>query len=433
MDRKNKVWLIVLIVLLILAVTGMVVSRNQLAGKQAEYDAVSAQLTEAQDASAALKAEVAQLTDSLAAEQEKVAELESSAGAAAESAAAELEAQIAGLEEALAAAETKVAELSAAEPTEATETPVESTEAPAEPAKVVLAETVEWRAAPGEDAQALTSLNAGETLNSMNQAATDNLGAEWICVEMNGQTGWIPASAVKTADAAEQVAAIMDSDASDEEKLAEMQALEAELVRMISDLEAQRDTVTAAEEALAAKQVELDAANEAIAALEVQISEMTAQTESEVAARAKLETQLASAHDEAAAIAAELDAARAEYEKHVGELEAYMLSRELIDGEAHIATTSASEITVAADGVTAVCSYTNTSVSGNAVVLTIVSGEKELYRSAPIAPGESVAEVTLTEALAAGEHEAIAVTTVYNEDGTVQLESRVPVTLKVAE
>ena len=34
MDRKNKVWLIVLIVLLILAMAGMIVSRNQLADSQ---------------------------------------------------------------------------------------------------------------------------------------------------------------------------------------------------------------------------------------------------------------------------------------------------------------------------------------------------------------------------------------------------------------
>ena len=105
------------------------------------------------------------------------------------------------------------------------------------------------------------------------------------------------------------------------------------------------------------------------------------------AARAKLETQLMSAQDASAAIEAELEAAHAEYDKRVAELEAYLLSRELIDGEAHTATTAASIIEVAADGVTAECSYINNSVSGNSVVLTIVAGDKELYRSAPIAPG----------------------------------------------
>lgn len=344
MDRKNKVWLIVLIALLILAVAGMVVSRNQLADKQAAYDAVNAQLTEAQDASAALQSD-------LDAAQAASAELQTSLEAA--------QAEVEALTDSLAAAEARVAELSA-EPTEA---PAKPTEAPAD----------------------------------------------------------------------EQAEAIMESDASEEEKLAGMQALEAELAQTLSDLEAQRQAVTAAEAALADKQAELDAAGEAIAALEVQLAEMTAQTESDIAARAELEIQLSSAQDEQAAIAGELETARAEYEKRLRELEAYMLSRELIDGEAHVATSSASQITVAGDGVTAACSYANNSVSGNAVVLTIVSGGEELYRSEPIAPGESVTEVTLTEALAAGEHEATAVTTVYNEDGSVQLESRVPVILKVAE
>ena len=58
MDRKNKVWLIVLIVLLILSVAGMVFSRNQLSAKEAEFESVSAQLTAAQEASAALESEV---------------------------------------------------------------------------------------------------------------------------------------------------------------------------------------------------------------------------------------------------------------------------------------------------------------------------------------------------------------------------------------
>jgi len=191
--------------------------------------------------------------------------------------------------------------------------------------------------------------------------------------------------------------------------------------------------LTEAESALNAKAAELEAANAAIAELEVQLEEMSAETESELAARAKLETQLSAAQDASAAIESELDAARAEYEKRVAELEAYLLSRELIDGEAHTATTAGSVIAVAADGVTAECSYANNSVSGNTVELSIVVGDKELYRSAPIAPGESLTGLTLTEALAAGAHEASAVTTVYNADGSVQLVSRVPVTLNVAE
>lgn len=302
MDRKNKVWLIVLIVLLVLAVAGMVVSRNQLTDKQVEFDAVNAQLTKAQEDTAALEAEVAHLTDSLA--------------------------------------DAQTTEVPTENTETPTETPAESTEAPAD-----------------------------------------------------------------------------------------VQSLEAELAQTQSDLDAQRAAVTAAEAALDDRQTELDAANSSIAALEAQIAEMTVGAD----ALADLEAQLEAARSERDAIAAELEAARAEYERRVAELEAYLLSRELVDGEAHVATTSVREISVSADGVTAACSYANTSVSGNAVVLTLVSDGKELYRSSPIAPGEGVAEVVLTEALAAGEYEASMVTTVYNEDGEVQLESRIPVTLKVAE
>lgn len=319
MDRKNKVWLIVLIVLLVLAVAGMVVSRNQLTDKQAEFDAVNAQLTQAQESNAALESDLTKA-------QEEVERLTES---------------LAGVQ--------------SAEPTEAPEVSEQATETPTD--------------APTE----------------------------------------APAES------------------------ADVQSLEAELAQTQSDLDAQRAAVTAAETALADRQAQLDAANADIAAMEAQIAEMTTETQNDADALAELKAQLEAALCERDAIAAELEAARAEYEKRAAELEAYLLSRELVDGEAHVATTAVREIGVSADGMTAACSYTNTSVSGNAVVLTIVCDGKELFRSAPIAPGESVTEAALTEALAAGEYEASMVTTVYNDDGAVQLESRVPVTLKVAE
>jgi septal ring factor EnvC (AmiA/AmiB activator) len=232
----------------------------------------------------------------------------------------------------------------------------------------------------------------------------------------------------------------MTSDASDEEKLEKITALETQLNQTIADLtavsselEAQRAALTEAQNALTAKQAELDAANVAIEELTVQIEEMNAQTESDIAARAELETQLAAIQEQSVAITGELDSARAEYEKRVAELEAYLLSRELIAGEAYSATAASNAISVASDGVTAACNYTNTTVSGNPVELSIVSGDKELYRSEILAPGESVTEFKLSEALPAGAHDVMLVTTVYDADGSVQLVSRVPVTLNVAE
>lgn len=301
MDRKNKVWLIVLIVLLVLAVAGMVVSRNQLTDKQAEFDAVNAQLTKAQEDTAALEAEVAHLTDSLA--------------------------------------DAQTTEVPTENTETPTETPAESTEAPAD-----------------------------------------------------------------------------------------VQSLEAELAQTQSDLDAQRAAVTAAEAALDDRQTELDAANSSIAALEAQIAEMTVGAD----ALADLEAQLEAARSERDAIAAELEAARAEYERRVAELEAYLLSRELVDGEAHVATTSVREISVSADGVTAACSYANTSVSGNAVVLTLVLDGEEIYRSEALQPGDAIETVTLSRALSAGEYEAIAVAAIYDADGSCLFSSRTPVALSVA-
>lgn len=456
MDRKNKVWLIVLIVLLILAVAGMVISRNQLADSQAQTAAVNAQLAEVQDSSAALQSDldaaqsaltesqsqVEALSSELAAEQEKVAELEA--------APALIEAKAAELEAALAEAQARIAELSAA------------AEPVAEQSVARVTKATQWRSVPGEEGQALADLDKGAQLIYLNQTSADALGKEWYCVELNGQTGWIPADSAElaaeteTEPATEPVGApeiaaeaeaigqklddIVESDATDAEKLSEIASLEAQLTQTIeeltavsTELEAQSAALADAESALNAKAAELEVANQTIAGLEAQISEITAKTEQESAARAELEAQLAAAQETCAAIEAELAAARAEYERRMAEMNAYLLSRDLIDGEAHVATSAASEIRVEADGVTAAFDYTNTSVSGNTVVLTIEKDGAEIYRSESIAPGESVSEIALTEALTAGVHDAAAVTTVYNEDGSVQLTSRVPVTLNVAE
>ena len=476
MDRKSKVWLIVLIVLLILAVAGMVISRSQLIDIQAKSAAVNAQLAEAQSASGALQSEldaaqtaltesqtqIESLTASLAAEQEKSAALESAAAsgipAASENAPADIESKVAELEAALAEANARIAELSIVPAAEDAGTDDAGK-------TVVVTEATQWRSAPGEESQALAELSKGDELNYMNQTAADAQNNEWICAELYGQTGWIPASCAKVEPAVEpasdpaaeaaqssgsitadvdalnrQLAEIISSDATDEEKLAQIAALEeqlndtiASLTDMSGELEAQSAALNDAETALNVKEAELETANSAIAELESQIAEIGEQTESESAARAELEEQLSAAQENSAAIETELAAARAEYEKRMAEMQAYLISRELIDGEAHVATSADSEINVAADGVTAAFHYTNNSVSGNAVVLTIVKDDAELYRSEPIAPGESVSEIVLSGALTAGVHEAVAVTTVYNEDGSVQLTSRVPVTLNVAE
>ena len=51
---------------------------------------------------------------------------------------------------------------------------------------------------------------------------------------------------------------------------------------------------------------------------------------------------------------------------------------------------------------------------------------------APLKPGEVIDSVTLNKPLAPGTYQALAVTTVYDANGEMQLTSRVPVTLNVA-
>ena len=117
----------------------------------------------------------------------------------------------------------------------------------------------------------------------------------------------------------------------------------------------------------------------------------------------------------------------------MAELEAYLLSRELIDGEAYVKTDAGSVIAIEADGVTGAWRYVNSTISGNTVVLSITMDGEELFRSEPIAPGESLESIALNRALAAGRYEAVAVTTVQDADGSVQFATRMPVVLEVAE
>ena len=58
MDRKNRVWLIVLIVLLIAAIVGLVLVKNQWDESESNYVRASAQLLEEQSAAEKLQTEL---------------------------------------------------------------------------------------------------------------------------------------------------------------------------------------------------------------------------------------------------------------------------------------------------------------------------------------------------------------------------------------
>ena len=127
----------------------------------------------------------------------------------------------------------------------------------------------------------------------------------------------------------------------------------------------------------------------------------------------------------------DIDQARAEFADRVEELEAYKLDRDITSGEAHISTAVENGIQVAEDGVTATWQYANSDLSGNAAILTLVLDGETIYTSEALKPGETVETLTLDKALASGEYQAMAVTTVYDAAGEAQLTSRVPVTINV--
>ena len=62
MDRKNRVWLITLIVLLVASIVGLVLVKNQWDASESSYVRANAQLTEEQSSSEKLRAE---LTDAM--------------------------------------------------------------------------------------------------------------------------------------------------------------------------------------------------------------------------------------------------------------------------------------------------------------------------------------------------------------------------------
>ena len=247
--------------------------------------------------------------------------------------------------------------------------------------------------------------------------------------------------------AAQELQAILDSNKTDAEKLEAVAELEAQLNEALAEADRQQTELTEANDALAQMETNLTAAQQTVADLEQQLADgqsqigelesqiaaLNTQSETDSAALDELNRKLADAQAAAAAVQAELEAARAEYERRLEELEAYRLYRDLAAGEAHSATTASSVIEIAADGVTGTWNYENRDLSGNAVVLSILMGQTELYRSESIAPGERIEEIRLSQPLSAGAYEAVAVTAIYDADGNYLFANRIPVTLDVAK
>ena len=129
-------------------------------------------------------------------------------------------------------------------------------------------------------------------------------------------------------------------------------------------------------------------------------------------------------------LSAQLADAQALLEKYEAQLRVYMLSRDLSDGDAYTATTLGGDIHLSTDQTQVEWNYTNNSISGNEVVISLTLDDEELFRSASLKPGESLTELTLNHALQVGTYEAVVVASVY-DNGEIVSATRTPIEITV--
>ena len=488
MDRKNKIWIVILAVLLALAIAAVVIINSRLSSSKASLDAVStsladeqqknadlaadiedvtAQLTESEEAKTALESSLAEAENDLDAVKTEVealtqtneemqaaaqehdavkAEKEQLAGdyAAAqetistlETAAQDYEERIAELESYVEEADVKIAELN--QSMEAAHTQLsELGEGPADNAvNPVLAEepevspsAVAAAAAPEENTAAAVAskANAAVAATAPEKAASAAVTPEATAIIAAATAPLTAEEEGQIEEICEDITALVndsDENKTDAEKAEELNTLKTQLTDYVGKLE----EVTAA---LTAKQTELDDATAALTAMQTELDEAAAdisakQAELDEAAQTIAERD--SALEESAQREAELSEKLAETS---AELDSYKYARELAEGEAHSASSFADCITVDADGVTAHWAFANDALSGNETVLSILVGEEEIFTSKALKPGESIDTFTLNKALESGEIEAVAVTKVYDEDGEYVSSTSVPVKIQVA-
>lgn len=478
MDRKNRVWLITLIVLLVASIVGLVLVKNQWDASESSYVRANAQLTEEQSSSEKLRAELDELKaeiETLKAELAAAnAELEAhqlatiapteavpteaptaiaptdtataavptaaptgkpspavgelqdalkTAGEKADALNAEISesqpdntdasAALAELKTALETAETKMAELPAGDPVGELKTALHTATEKATALEDSLKDAI---AAGGTEietgvAELKTALETAET-----KATALNSD------ELNAMSAQFADAQTRSTDLEAQLKAAQDEVASLTAALEQAQAQTAELESKLADSQAESEN-------LSTQLTDSKAESENLSA---QLTDSKAESESLSAQLADAQTELESLRDQLAQTQDELNSTRETLSQRIAALEAYLLERELSEGEAHSSTTAATTIRIAADGRTGTWDYTNNTVSGNSVVLTLAMGQTELFRSESLAPGAALNEIQLNTTLAPGAYEGVATTAIYAEDGTYLFANRIPVTIEVA-
>ena len=478
MDRKNRVWLITLIVLLVASIVGLVLVKNQWDASESSYVRANAQLTEEQSSSEKLRAELDELKaeiETLKAELAAAnAELEAhqlatiapteavptdaptaiaptdtataavptaaptgkpspavgelqdalkTAGEKADALNAEIaesqpdntdaSAALAELKTALETAETKMAELPAGDPVGELKTALHTATEKATALEDSLKDAI---AAGGTEietgvAELKTALETAET-----KATALNSD------ELNAMSAQFADAQTRSTDLEAQLKAAQDEAASLTAALEQAQAQTAELESKLTDSQAESEN-------LSTQLTDSKAESESLSA---QLADSKAESENLSAQLADAQTELESLRDQLAQTQDELNSTRETLSQRIAALEAYLLERELSEGEAHSSTTAATTIRIAADGRTGTWDYTNNTVSGNSVVLTLAMGQTELFRSESLAPGAALNEIQLNTTLAPGAYEGVATTAIYAEDGTYLFANRIPVTIEVA-
>lgn len=485
MERRIKVWLGVLIALLILAIAGVIVVNGQLSNSKVALEAASTQLAGELDKVETLTAENESVNEQLVQAQESVAAAESQLAQAQEKA-TDLESKLNEAQEESARLETQLNEVQAeSQKNDAARQTAEDEAA----ALKVAAEGYETRIAELEGAISAAQARIDElSLPDEVEPQTDDVttgeavppapvDADVSAVKVSEteiptvKVPEVEVPEVETPEILENAAQVnvddiyadidsivagADGNMTDAEKIEALDALKQELgvyveelnaaLTEISDQEnallASADSIAALETELVAAQENVDALNEAIAAsqstiaeLEGQVETLNAQNENNSAeAQAQIDALNAAIEEEKAraeALTAELAAANARLENLLAELEVYKLARELGAGEAYTASTLEGTLLVDADGKTVRWTYTNDTISGNTVVLTILVDDEEMYRSEALEPGASISGFELVHALEAGEHAAVAVTGVYDAEGNLLHSTRVPLEIKV--
>jgi len=398
MDKKCRTWLLVLALLLLIALMLCVSFKLQLDDARAKYAGVlNNPVVESVTAAPSAAAETPGATDEPAADPTEPT-VAGYTAAEVEAMEAELETSRAHereLEDENAALQAELDSYKSAEPT---------AEAASDNGIAAELET-----AMAENDRLTAELETANTENDRLTAENNSLKAE--LADATAENDRLAAE-LEAANAEDDGLAgeLADANAENDRLAAELETANTENDRLAAELEA----ANAEDDELAGELADANAENDRLAA----------ELEAANAENDRLEDELETANIENDRLTSELETAYADIARMDGELAAYR-------GGASAALVTDDAVTVAADGVSAAYAFTNN--APGSVVYELSIGDKVLYTSDELAPGQALEGFTLNEALAPGSYEAMLTTVSYRQDGSVLSRIMIPVSIVVAE